>query len=377
MTHDPQYRIVIFSDCPYFAGGAEVCLFDVIADPTLIPLLVVPDDGEIAEEARRRDIPVAVVKMGAVSGIRRPFRLRDGIAVIKDTVKAAIGLNAAARLHSAVCVHTNGLKAHGIACFGRLLGGPPVVPYMRSIPYTVVEKAFWWGLRLVSSRMLLVSRPCWHGRSLPANAVVVHDGIKPPGRTLEPRNFHRPLRIGFAGRLHPNKNVDLLIDWFDHARSKGFEATLTIRGEAQADQKDYAAILKDMVEARGLGEFVCFEGKVHSLERIYGDIDVNVVPSRTPDPFPRSVMESLAIGLPVIGYPAGGVPDMIEHGITGYLAHDAQSFLAALTQLTEDEDHYNAIRQNALEFVLENLTLEHLYSQLRSVWDGVDSGAKT
>ena len=115
MPHDPQYRIVIFSDCPYFAGGAEVCLFGVIADPTLIPLLVVPDEGEIAEEARRRDIPVAFVKMGAVSAIRRPFRLRDGIAVIKDTVKAAIGLNAAARLHGAICVHTNGLKAHGIA----------------------------------------------------------------------------------------------------------------------------------------------------------------------------------------------------------------------------------------------------------------------
>ena len=138
MPHDPQYRIVIFSDCPYFAGGAEVCLFHVIADPTLIPLLVVPDEGEIAEEARRRDIPVAFVKMGAVSAIRRPFRLRDGIAVIKDTVKAAIGLNAAARLHGAICVHTNGLKAHGIACFGRLLGGPPVVPYMRCSPYTAV-----------------------------------------------------------------------------------------------------------------------------------------------------------------------------------------------------------------------------------------------
>lgn len=362
-------KITFFSDVAYFKGGAEKSLFDLLANPSVEPLLVVPGEGDMADAARQRGIPVAVLDLAAVAGVRRPLKVIKGLRVIGDAVRVAGSLKALTRRHEAICVHSNGLKAHAIACIARLLGGAPVVAHFRSIPFTWPEKAFWRFVSLVASRLILVSRPCWHGAKLPANARVVRNGITPPRKDLLPHAYNAPLRLGFVGRLQHTKHTELAIEWLDYARKNGIEATLTIRGEAQADQQDYAQMLKRLVQNKGL-EAVCrFEGKVQGeLEAIYQGIDVNLVPSKTPDPLPRSVMEAMAIGVPVIGYPAGGILDMILDGETGYLARNAEEFLSALQRLTASQDAYERIRRNSLERILREFSIAALHQSMTEAY---------
>jgi glycosyltransferase involved in cell wall biosynthesis len=365
-------RAVLFlSNISDFKGGAEKSLFDLMGNPSVRPVLLVPEEGEMAAEARRREYDVVLVELGQVARIRRPFRPASAVWALRDALRAAKRIKATARGYDALCVHSNGLKAHGIACLARLLGGPPIVAHFRAIPFTFTEYAFWWLVRLLAARMILVSRPCWPGRRLPANARVIHNGISPPRSHLEPRAFQRPFRIGFAGRLQHTKNVELLIQWFAHARRQGFDATLTIRGEALEDEQDYAEGLKKAVEDLGLTELCRFEGRQEGIEAIYADFDVNVVPSRIPDPLPRSVMEALASGIPVIGYPAGGIPDMIKHGETGFLAHDEASFLAALLELTKSPERYHEIREQGLAHVLANFSLARLQRDVTSEYEAI------
>ncbi len=52
---------------------------------------------------------------------------------------------------------------------------------------------------------------------------------------------------------------------------------------------------------------------------LVADFDVAVVPSVYPDPLPRAVIESMAMGKPVIAFDVGGVAEMLEHGATGEL----------------------------------------------------------
>ena len=47
--------------------------------------------------------------------------------------------------------------------------------------------------------------------------------------------------------------------------------------------------------------------------------DVIVHSSSEPEPLGRVIMEAIALGVPIIGTAAGGVPEMIEEGVTGYL----------------------------------------------------------
>lgn len=57
----------------------------------------------------------------------------------------------------------------------------------------------------------------------------------------------------------------------------------------------------------------------YSLKLLYNAADVFVVPSLA-DNFPNTVVESLACGTPVVGFSVGGIPDLVEHKINGYLA---------------------------------------------------------
>jgi glycosyltransferase involved in cell wall biosynthesis len=55
------------------------------------------------------------------------------------------------------------------------------------------------------------------------------------------------------------------------------------------------------------------------LSRIYSAADILVMPSRQ-ESFGQTALEAISSGTPVIGFDVGGVPDMVRHGDTGFLA---------------------------------------------------------
>jgi glycosyltransferase involved in cell wall biosynthesis len=74
--------------------------------------------------------------------------------------------------------------------------------------------------------------------------------------------------------------------------------------------------------AAGLGIEARYLGRLHddiSLALAYSAADVFVAPS-TQDNLPNTVMEALACGTPCVAFDIGGMPDMIEHQVNGYLA---------------------------------------------------------
>lgn len=74
----------------------------------------------------------------------------------------------------------------------------------------------------------------------------------------------------------------------------------------------------------------------------YSAADVFVIPSLM-DNLPNTVIESLMSGTPVIGFPIGGIPDMIEHGVNGLLAEDISStaLLKSIEEFLNTSDTFN------------------------------------
>jgi glycosyltransferase involved in cell wall biosynthesis len=74
------------------------------------------------------------------------------------------------------------------------------------------------------------------------------------------------------------------------------------------------------------------------LSLVYSAADLFVIPSLQ-DNLPNTVLEALACGVPVVGFEVGGIPDMIQHGVTGLLvpAADAEAMGRAVRHLLEDE----------------------------------------
>ena len=70
---------------------------------------------------------------------------------------------------------------------------------------------------------------------------------------------------------------------------------------------------------------------------MYSAADVFVIPSLA-DNFPNTALESIACGTPVVGFGVGGVPELVRHGITGFVAQagNAEELKDAVLQLLSD-----------------------------------------
>ncbi|MCB9504715.1 MAG: glycosyltransferase [Gemmatimonadales bacterium] len=120
-------------------------------------------------------------------------------------------------------------------------------------------------------------------------------------------------RIVTVARLEPIKTLDLLLHALVRVRSDGLAATLTIVGDGTE-----RAHLEELSNALGLGEHVAFVGWQTDIEDRLRAADLFVLPSRS-EGLSLTLLEAMAVGLPVVATAVGGNPEVIEEGVTGFL----------------------------------------------------------
>lgn len=363
----PRLPVLFFAPVPDFKGGAERSLMDLMDNPGVEPFLAVPAEGPLSRRAAELNIPFDVVEFGSVSTIRRPFRLRDGFAAGIDFWRAAHRLKQVAAARNVALVHSNGLKAHAIAIAARRLGGKPAVIHIRDIANTTIEAMTWKAFQASSNRTILVSRACWPRPALPANTHVVYNGFAVPDEPT-PARVDSNVTIGFAGRIHPAKGLHTLLDALALARRQQPELRLIVRGSFASETPAYEGEIRQQISRLDLTNAVSVEGFVSDPEAVYRDIDIMCVPSTTPDPLPRSVMEAMGRGLPVVATRSGGIPEMIIDSETGFLADNAEALAAALAKLAADPALRQRTGDRARQRCLDMFTLPKLHQEVSRVY---------
>ena len=131
--------------------------------------------------------------------------------------------------------------------------------------------------------------------------------------------------FGSQGRILPRKGYVEMIeaaslalrDMSDEERKRVHFAVL---GDTPEDYRpDHLAECKELVHARGIADRFSFLGFKVDVKPYVADFDIAVVPSVYSDPLPRAVIESMALGKPVIAFDVGGVAEMLAGGKTGAL----------------------------------------------------------
>ena len=91
----------------------------------------------------------------------------------------------------------------------------------------------------------------------------------------------------------------------------------------------------------------------------YNAADLFLFPTRA-ESFGLVLLESMACGTPMVSFNVGGVPDLVRHDVTGYLAkpEDAQDFCNGIIQLLEDDTLRNQISQNCRAIALQEYPIE-------------------
>jgi glycosyltransferase involved in cell wall biosynthesis len=187
-------------------------------------------------------------------------------------------------------------------------------------------------LRRWSSRVLTVSDALARVyRKL--DPVTVHNGIDCERFAQEPAATRDPLRpptVATVSVLRPAKGIEVLLE---AARSVGGARFLIIGdGPMRAEWTRLAASL-------GIGDRIQWAGHRRDIEALLAGCDLFAYPTLD-DAFPTVLLEAMAAGLPVVASDVGGVPEIVDDGVTGRLVPpgDAGRLAAAINELLAHPD---------------------------------------
>jgi glycosyltransferase involved in cell wall biosynthesis len=101
----------------------------------------------------------------------------------------------------------------------------------------------------------------------------------------------------------------------------------------------------------------------------YRAADVFVLPSYA-EGFPNSVLEAMSVGLPVIATSVGGVPEIVQNGVTGIVVppRSSDALAEAIKRLIGDEAARKAMGAAAREKILAHHTFNHSIATYRRIF---------
>lgn len=159
-------------------------------------------------------------------------------------------------------------------------------------------------------------------------------GAAPGGLTLDPAN----LTVGLVGRLVPEKGVEeflraarVIIDRFPRVQ-------FVLVGGDPTPEGRHMARWRALAETLRLGAHVQFTGWRSDIPAITAQLDVAAQASKYWEGWAMSVLEAMACGKPVVATRIGGVPEVVEHGVTGLLVEpgDVAGLAEAVLSLLQD-----------------------------------------
>jgi glycosyltransferase involved in cell wall biosynthesis len=172
--------------------------------------------------------------------------------------------------------------------------------------------------------------------------------------------------IGVIGRTSFEKGQSVLLDAFAIVIERIPAATLLVIGEDYQRNELIA-----QVEMLGLKEKMIMTGRVPKEEvyRLYGIIDVVAVPSRY-EGFGLIAAEAMAASRPVVASRVGGLPEIVEDGVTGFLVeqHNCRELAAAILQCLNKPQFAAKLGSTGRRRVAEIFSIDAFDSAIASLY---------
>ena len=322
--------ILVVSNHGAIVGGGELSLMDLLRGldrDRWAPVLVVPEEGEVAARGRDLDLPVHVISLPS---LRRPG---------PGSVRSVNALVRLARATDAALIHANGSRAMAYAGVAGKLAARPTLWHVRIADRDgLVDRA----LCAIATAVIATSRAVarrfpW----APTKVRLVPNGIDV--KRFAPRPPSDPLRASLG--IPPSAPVLLSIG--RHVPEKGYRHLVDAAALVERSRPGVHWVLvgdgelRSELEARarrlGLEPRVHFTGWRDDVADVLALCDVFVLPSES-EGFGRVLVEAMAMGRAIVATAVGGVPDVVLAGETGLLveAADPVALADAVRALLDD-----------------------------------------
>jgi glycosyltransferase involved in cell wall biosynthesis len=159
----------------------------------------------------------------------------------------------------------------------------------------------------------------------------------------------------FLGRISPEKGVD-------NAIRIACKAGLKLKIAAKVDNADkeyYDSQIKPLIQGNPDVEFI---GEINDAQKpaFLSGAHALIFPIAWPEPFGLVMIEAMACGTPVIAFRCGSVPEVMDEGLTGFIADDIDQAVAAVGKI------------HTLDRAMVRTTFERRFTARRMAEDYVD-----
>ena len=195
-------------------------------------------------------------------------------------------------------------------------------------------------------------------------AEVIYAGIEVEPVPRSRANRSGPLQLGVLSRLTPIKNVAAVIHAAARLRDLGIAIQVNIAGLGPCEDS-----LRSLARELNVTDRVCFLGWREDIRELLSGWDLLAMPSFD-EGFPLSALEAMAAGLPVLASRVGGLPEIVEDGVTGNLIPpgDIEALVLHLVELANDRMRLSKMGAAGRKRVQEKFTEEAMASHMASFY---------
>jgi glycosyltransferase involved in cell wall biosynthesis len=374
---------ILFLDQSAQPGGAELCLLDIAKpyrDRCLVGLFA---DGVFRTMLEEQKIPVKVLTQQAIA-VRKESGWLAGLAslrvllpLIATVVRWSLDYD---------LIYANTQKAFVVGAIAGIISRRPVIYHLHDI---LCPQHF-----SLINRQLLVFLANHCATKVIANSEASRDVfVEMGGRAdlvsviyngFDPQHYQAPnpestqthgvsLReqlglcgdrfvVGHFSRLAPWKGQHVLIEALTHDS----DSTAIFVGDALFGEQDYVHQLHQQVEALGLQDRVHFLGFREDVAQLMQTCNVVAHTSTAPEPFGRVIVEAMLCGKPVVASGTGGVTELIEPEVNGWLVPPNRPFhlAQAIAACRNAPEKAQRIAQRGQQRASQKFHLNRIHQQI-------------
>jgi glycosyltransferase involved in cell wall biosynthesis len=360
----PRLPRVLFAHAGAELYGADRVLLELVqglkASGHMVQV-VLPGPGPLHAELAQLGVAAHQKNLGVLR--RRYFTPLGLLNRLCRLVRAVRFMRRLIRQHGINVVHSNTTAVFSGVLAARLSG----LPHVWHV-HEITTRPRWFARAVaacvgrLSQRAVFVSEAtrehmCALSPHVRAKAVVIHNGIDTQ-RALSGRRGvvrgecgfdEQQLVVGMVGRINWWKGQGKLLECAALLLPQHPELRfLMVGGTYDGDNRARDELLRG-IERHALEGRVVVQDFRPDVGHVLADIDIFVLPSTEPDPFPTVVLEAMAAGKPIVAFAHGGVCEMVQDGVSGLLCEpgSALAMSQAIASLAKDAGRRQAMGQAA------------------------------
>ena len=362
-TSDTSKSNILYLDSGSGIGGGQrslLLLLNLLDKDRFTPFVGCLGDSPFAAEAEKTEARVVPLSLPAAHNktdkIRR-FTLGDLLEDLRQ-FKVILQLHRMVKRNAIDLIHANSLSVALLGGIVARINRIPILMHKRyATSYGVLDRI----CERLLHRVILVSEATRWNFAPIAKQTLIYNGVDLDAFQASPEEVQdlraellpdvsdASIVAGVVTRITPEKGIHFLVRAIAALKGlplmTGTDIKLLIVGGPYFQKDiDYMNELKQEVADLGVEDSIIFTGFLSDTRVVTSLLDIVLVPSIIPEACPRTIIEAMAVGKPVIATPLGGSKELVTPD-TGILVppEDASAIADAIAILTTDRERLRAL----------------------------------